>query len=108
MRTPEHVVEDIRQTRAELLRGSSAIYDAETAAELAELAAQKAEDLAFINAEGSVELKKAAARLAAEEEVAAAAIARAGHNRVKTKIRGLESALMSLQAELKWMKEEGA
>ena len=108
MRTPEHVVEDIRQTRAELLRGSSAIYDAETAAELAELAAQKAEDLAFINAEGSVELKKAAARLAAAEDAEAAVIARAGLNRVKTKIRGLESALVSLQAELKWLVSEGA
>ena len=108
MRTPDEVVDDIRKTRGELLRGSSAIYDAETAAELAELAAQKAEDLAFINGEGSVELRKAAARLAAEEATTEAVIARAGHNRVKTKIRGLESALVSLQAELKWMKEEGA
>ena len=108
MRTPDHVLTDIRETRVELLRGSSAIYDAETAAELAELAAQKAEDLAFINGEGSVELRKAAARLASEEETTAAVIARAGLNRVRVKIKALESALVSLQAELKYMLTEGA
>lgn len=108
MRTPDDVVAEIRQTRGELLRGSSAIYDAEVKADIAALVAQKTEDLAFINAEGSVEFKKAAARIASEEESAAAAIARAEFNRIKVKIRGLESALVSLQAELKWMKEEGA
>ena len=108
MRTPDEVVDDIRTTRAELLRGSSAIYDAETAAELAELAAQHREDVIFLETEGSVEARKAAARVGAEEATTAAVIARAALNRVKTKIRGLESALVSLQAELKWMKEEGA
>ena len=106
-RTPDHVLADIRSTRTQLLGGPDALYDNEVKAETAELAAHKAEDLAFISAEGSVEMRKAAARLAAEEDATKAVVARAAHNRAKALIRALESSLMSLQAELKWMKEEG-
>lgn len=107
-RTPDHVLNEIRQTRTDLLRGSSALYDAEVAAETAELDAQKIEDVAFLAAEGAVEARKASARIDSADAALNAAVARAQHNRVKAKIRALESALVSLQAELKWMKEEGA
>ena len=107
-RTPDHVLADIRTTRAELLRGSSAIYDAETKAEALDLETQAAEDSAFLTAEGSVEARKAVARAAAMESEYAARIARAEFNRVKVKIRALESALVSLQSELRWLRDEGA
>ena len=107
-RTPDHVLSEIRATRADLLRGSSALYDAEVAAETAELAAQKVEDVSFLGADGAVEARKAQARIDGAEAALDAAVARAQHNRVRAKIRALESSLMSLQAELKFMREEGA
>lgn len=108
MPTPDDVLTQIREVRAELLRGPSSIEAAELDAERAEDAAQLAQDRALLTAEGSVPEKQAHSRIASAEERDAAFIARARFNRVKTKIRALESSLVSLQAELKWMKEEGA
>jgi hypothetical protein len=107
-RTPDDVLTEIRQTRTHLERGSSALYDAELKAERAEDAAQLALDKALLLAEGSVPEKQAHARLASASERDVAFIARAELNRVKAKIRSMESTLMSLQSELKYMKEEGA
>jgi len=108
MRTPDDVLSEIRQTRAQLERGSSALYEAELKAERAEDAAQLALDRALLTAEGSVPEKQAHARLASAAERDVAFIARAELNRIKSKIRSMESAMMSLQSELKYMKEEGA
>lgn len=106
--TPDEVLNAIRNTRGGLLKGSQAIHDAELAAERAEESAQLALDKALMTAEGSIPEKQAIARAASTAERDLAFIARAEYNRVKSKIRGLESALMSLQAELKWMRDEGA
>jgi hypothetical protein len=106
--TPDDVLNQIREVRAELLRGPSAIEQHELDAERAEDAAQLAQDKALLAAEGSIPEKQAHSRIASAEQRDAAFIARAKFNRVKTKIRALESALVSLQAELKWMKDEGA
>lgn len=38
----------------------------------------------------------------------AAYVARAEHNRIRSKIKALEVSLMSLQSELKWAREAGA
>lgn len=108
MRTPDDVLTEIRQTRAQWERGSSALYEAELKAERAEDAAQLALDKALLSAEGSVPEKQAHARLASAAERDVAFIARAEFNRIKSKIRSMESSMMSLQSELKYMKEEGA
>ena len=107
-RTPDVVANEIRSARHELQRGSDALYDAELKAERAQDAAQLALDKALLNAEGSIPEKQATARLASAGLRDAAFIARAEFNRVKTKIRALETSLMTLQSELKWMREEGA
>lgn len=106
--TPDEVLRMIRDTRTQLLRGAEVLEAAELAAERAEEAAQLAFDKAFMTSEGSIPEKQAIARAASTQERDAGFIARAAHNRVRTKIRALESSLVSLQAELKWMKEEGA
>jgi len=108
VRTPDHVLAEIRQTRGELLRGSSVLKDTEIAANRADLTADLAFDAAFMTAEGSIPERQAKGREASQEQRDVAFIAAAEHNRVKAKLRHLESALVSLQAELKWMKEEGA
>ncbi len=107
-RTPDVVLDDLRGVRREIARGSDFLFDAEVKAENAELAAQKAEDLAFFANEGSVDARKAAARLAAESELTQALVARAEYNRVKAKIKALELEQTSLQTELKYMVGEGA
>ena len=108
VRTPSDVLDLIRQTRHELMRGPDYLHDAELAAERAEDAAQLAFDKVLMLAEGSIPEKQAQARAASVEERDAAFIARATFNRVRAKIRALEASLVSLQAELKWMREEGA
>lgn len=108
VRTPDVVAEEIRATRHELQKGSDALYAAELKAERAEDAAQLALDKALLTAEGSIPEKQAQARMASGVERDEAFIARAEFNRVKTKIRTLETSLMTLQSELKWMREEGA
>jgi hypothetical protein len=107
-RTPEDVLTEIRGVRVELSKAPNALYEAELKAERAEDAAQLALDKALLLAEGSIPEKQAQARVQSQEIRDEAFIARAELNRVKTKTRGLESALMSLQSELKWMREEGA
>jgi hypothetical protein len=107
-RTPDVVLGEIHGVRIELGKAPAALYEAELKAERAEDAAQLALDKALLTAEGSIPEKQAQARIQSQEIRDVAFIARAELNRVKTKTRGLESALMSLQSELKWMREEGA
>lgn len=107
-RTPDDVLNEIRTARATLERGSEKLYESELAAERAEDAAQLALDKALLAAEGSVPEKQAQARIASQAERDLAFIARAEFNRVKSKIRALETSLMTLQSELKWMRDEGA
>jgi len=108
IRTPDDVLRLIRETRAELLRGPDYLRDAELAAERAEDAAQLAFDKILMQVDGSIPEKQAQARAGSAEERDAAFIARATYNRVRAKIRALEASLVSLQAELRHMREDGA
>ena len=107
-RTPDDVLTEIRNTRMALLGGPDRLQETELAAERAEEVAQLAFDKVLLTAEGSIPERQAQARKESVKERDAAFIARASHNRVRAKIRALESALVSLQAELKWAREEGA
>ena len=106
--TPDDVLDQIRQTRFDMLRGPDIVHEAELAADRASDAAQTAFDKALMNASGTIPQKEAAAREASAAERDAAFVAKAAFNRGKSKLRTLESALVSLQAELKHMREDGA
>lgn len=108
VRTPDDLLAEIAQSRAALMRGSAALYEAELAAERAEDAAKLAEGRVFMTAEGSIPERQARAHEAAVVERDAAYVARAEHNRIRSKIKALEVSLMSLQSELKWAREAGA
>lgn len=84
------------------------MQEAELAAERAEDAAQLAFDKVLMQVDGSIPEKQAQARAGSVDERDAAFIARATFNRVKAKIKALESSLVSLQSELRWMKDSGA
>lgn len=105
---PDDVLRLIRETRAELMRGPEYLHEAELSAERAEDAAQLAFDKILMTVDGSIPEKQAQARAGSVDERDAAFVARATFNRVRAKIKALESSLMSLQAELKHMREEGA
>lgn len=106
MSGPDEVLDLIRQTRHELMRGPGYLHDAELAAERAEAAHQLAFDKVLMQVDGSIPEKQAQARAATVKEQDAAFIARATYNRVRAKIRALESSLVSLQSELRWIREE--
>lgn len=108
VRTADQILSEIVQTRHELARGSDALYEAELAAERAEDAAQLALDRVYMTSEGSVEDRKAAGRKASAGERDAAFVARATYNRIRAKIRALEATLVSLQSELRWVRDVGA
>lgn len=107
-RTPDVILAEIVSVRSELARGADALYEVEVAAERAEDAAQAAFDKILMQVDGSIPEKQAQARAASQEERDAGFVARAQYNRVRTKIRTLEAALVSLQAELRWAREVGA
>ena len=107
-RTPDDVLTEIHGLRAELMRGPDVIRDLEVAAERAEFAHQLALDEALMQATGTVDDRKAAARLSASELADVAFIARASFNRARAKVRAIESSLMTLQSELRHMKDAGA
>ena len=106
--TPDFIRNELMITRTQLLTGSSAVRDAEVNAQNAELALDTAFDMAYLTAEGSVEDRKAKARQVTAEARTAAYIANAEWNRVKLKMRHLESSLVALQSVLKSVQADGA
>jgi hypothetical protein len=106
--TPDEIRAEILKVRAELHRGPDAVRDAEIPAELADLDADVAFDRALLTATGSVEEKKATARLAADSLRRDAVVSRAAYNRVKVKVRQLETEMFALQSVLKSIQAEGA
>lgn len=106
--TPTHVIEELRRIQAELDKAPEALYLAEV--KLAELENQvdKTEALALLNADaGTVVEKQAIAKVASADVKLQRDIAKAEVNRVKTKIKTLESASMATaviakQVELMW------
>lgn len=99
--SPDELRETIYRLLREQAKGPDAHYEAELKAERAEDAYQAALDAAFLTAEGNIEERKAIARQRTMSERDAAGIARAEHNRIKLKMRQLDSSLIAYQALLK-------
>lgn len=106
--TPDQVLSEIHRVRAALAQGADVLHDAEIAKEKAADEAQFVTDVTFLEASGSIPERQAQARLAARDARDAAHVAAAAWSRTRARIRALESELMSLQSELKWMTQEGA
>jgi len=99
--TPDMIVAELREVRALASRGSDAIAPAESAFGAAEDVWQDVYDLAYEMAEGTVALREIAARRASTDEKLAMDIARVELNRIKAKIRQLESSQSNLQTQWK-------
>jgi len=99
LKTPDSVIQELVGIRAEAAKGVDAQYRAEVKLAEATLAAETAEAKALLTAEGTVVDRQAMAKLKSGEERLNADIAKAEFNRVKTKLRLLEQAQMSVQTQ---------
>jgi hypothetical protein len=105
--TPENVISELRRIQSELDKAPEALFESETKLARLEHDLDTAEAIAFLSATGTVGERNAQATLAGADIKLSRDIARAEVNRVKTKIKVLESACMSTaviakQVELMW------
>jgi hypothetical protein len=107
--TPDDIRATILGLSREQAKGPEAHYEAELAAERAEDEYDAKYDRAFLDADGNnIEERKAQARLVTREARETAFVARAAHNRVKLKMKQLDSSVMAHMAVLKSVMAEGA
>ena len=104
--TPLTVIAELSHIRAEVQKGISVLYDCECKLADAENAYERELQLAFINAQGTVADRTAISRLQASEKRLAADLAKAEWNRVKAKLKALETAQMGIQTSARLMETE--
>lgn len=105
---PSQIISELQTLVATSRQGVDALYEAETALAHAEHELDTVEAKAFLTADGTVAEKQYIAKHKSADARLARDIARAGVNRVRTKIRVLEGEVMAqatisklVQAEMK-------
>jgi hypothetical protein len=105
---PSDIVKELAELTAMNRKGVEALYEAEISLARAESDLDQAEAHAFISGSGSVAEKQAQAKLACSELRFERDLAKAQVNRIRTKLRTIESEIMAqatmskiLQAEMK-------
>lgn len=106
MLTPDTIRGQIVQVQVELRKAPDIVRNLEVEAENAELIADTALQRALLNATGTVDERKAMAKIQSRNQHDEAIVRRAAFNRAKLKVRLLEAELMSLQALLKSVQAE--
>jgi len=91
---------------AENQKGSTALYEAEVKLAQAEHELDSVEQRSFIKHEGTVADRTALARLEAAEVRLQRDLRKAEANRIRLKIRSLETALMAMGTQVKLMQSE--
>ena len=104
--TPTGIIQELYRIRAEVQKGISVLYDCECKLADAENAYERELQLAFINAQGTVADRTAISRLQASEKRLQADLAKAEWNRVKAKLKALETAQMGIQTSARLMETE--
>jgi hypothetical protein len=100
------VITELNRLTSELSKGYEALYEAECNLAEADLRLDKTEQKAFINAQGTVADRTSLARLESAEDRFQRDLRRAEVNRIKTKIRALESALTASQTMARLLEAE--
>lgn len=96
----------IAELIAENQKGATALFEAETRLAEAEYELDTIEQKAFIGAEGTVADRTAIARLKSSEARLQRDLRRAEFQRVKVKIKQIETALMALATQAKLIQAE--
>ena len=104
------MIQEIQQQLAELIaenqRGSTALYETEKALAEAEYDLDLIEQRAFIKAQGTVRDREAIAKLESADARLKRDLKRAELNRIRTKIKSIETALMALATQAKLIQSE--
>jgi hypothetical protein len=104
--TMTEIIQELSLIRLEVQKGISVLYDSECKLADAENAYERELQLSFINAQGTVADRTAISRLQASEKRLAADLAKAEWNRVKAKLKALETAQMGIQTSARLMETE--
>jgi NADPH-dependent 7-cyano-7-deazaguanine reductase QueF-like protein len=99
--TPSELIKELAELTQESRRGAEALFTAEIALAEAEHELDLIEQRAFIKYQGTVADRTAMARLDAADARLQRDLRRAEANRIKVKIKGLESALMAVATQAK-------
>lgn len=103
---PSQIVEEIARLTQENSRGAEALYEAEVALAEAEHELDLIEQRAFIKAQGTVADRTALAKLESADARLARDLKRAQFNRIKTKIKTIETSLMGMGTQVRLVQAE--
>lgn len=103
---PLQIIEEIAKLTQENSRGAEALYEAEVALAEAEHELDTVEQKAFIRHQGTVADRTALARLEAADARLQRDLKRAQLNRVRMKIKNIETSLMGMGTQVKLMQAE--
>ena len=104
--TPLEIQKQLAELTAENSKGYEALYQAEVALAQAEHDLDTIEQKAFIRHQGTVADRNAVARLEAAEVRLQRDLRRAEMNRIKMKIKALETAIMASATQAKLIQSE--
>lgn len=103
---PSEIANQIAELTQENSRGAEALYAAEVELANAEHELDTIEQKAFIRAEGTVADRTALARLEAAQARLQRDLSKAKVNRIRMKIKSLETAIMALATQAKLVQSE--
>lgn len=103
---PSQIVEEIARLTQENSKGAEALFQAESDLAQAEHILDTVEQTAFIKAEGTVADRTALAKLESADARLQRDLKRAQLNRIKTKIKTIETSLMALGTQVKLIQAE--
>jgi NADPH-dependent 7-cyano-7-deazaguanine reductase QueF-like protein len=103
---PLEIAREIAQLTAENNRGADVLYEAEVELANAENNLDLVEQRAFIKAQGTVADRTAIARLEAAQARLERDLAKAKANRIRVKIKALETAIMASATQAKLIQSE--
>ena len=103
---PSDIIRELQELTAENKKGVDALYEAETNLARTELDLDQTEASAFISAAGNIAERSAVAKLESSQARFQRDLAKAQVNRVRTKLRVIESAIMAQATMSKLMQAE--
>lgn len=106
MLTPEDISKQLTELVSENYRGVNAVFDSERKLAEAEYELDTAEQTAFLGAEGNVAERNSVAKLHSAQKRLERDLAKAEFNRVKLKLRAVESAMMASATQAKLLAVE--
>lgn len=106
MQTPSTLNKEIAELIQENQRGINAIFEAEKKLQEAEYDLDLVESKAFLGAAGTIADRQAYAKIKSAEKRFERDLARAEYNRIKLKLKAVESALMAAGTQAKLMAVE--